>query len=195
MAIVYKVSALPVPPDNFTVNKFAALRLQALQTDPGSFGSTYEREITFTEEQWRARLSATESRMTRITLVAAIDQPYDNGAWVGTASVLAPSDLTFGALAPLREVGVRGDIYVLVGMWTMPEHRNRGVGKALVELAMKWIKARKQKSEDEEVNKWLALQVIEGNIVAKGMYSSVGFRTVPTKDTEGGHEWMIVPVR
>lgn len=189
MTTTYKVSALPVPPDNFSVNKFAALRLRALQTDPSSFGSTYEREIAFTEEQWRARLSAD----SRITLIASIEQPYDNGGWVATASVLAPSDLTFGALAPLRDVGVGGDIYVLVGMWTMPEHRKRGVGKALVELAMKWIRARARRSEDGR-NKWLALQVTEGNIVAREMYSSMGFRTVPTKDTEGVHEWMIIPV-
>ena len=160
MTTVYKVSALPVTPDPFTIQKFAALRLLALRTDPSSFGSTYEREIAFTEEQWRARLSA----KSHITFITSIDQPYDNGAWVATATILAPSDLTFGALAPLRDVGVGGDIYVLVGMWTMPEHRRRGVGKALIELAVKWIKMRGKKSEDV----WLALQV------AVEMYTSVG---------------------
>ena len=184
MTTVYKVSALPVTPDPFTIQKFVALRLLALRTDPSSFGSTYEREIAFTEEQWRARLSA----KSRITFIASIDQPYDNGIWVATATILAPSDLTFGALAPLRDVGVGGDIYVLVGMWTMPEHRRRGVGKALIELAVKWIKMRESKIEDV----WLALQVAQGNDVAVEMYTSVGFRTVATHDTEEG--WMIVPV-
>jgi hypothetical protein len=39
------------------VDRYKAFRLLALQTAPDMFGSTYEREIAFTNDEWLARLT------------------------------------------------------------------------------------------------------------------------------------------
>jgi len=36
--------------------EYKTIRLESLQDSPDSFGSTYEREISFSPEQWKSRL-------------------------------------------------------------------------------------------------------------------------------------------
>lgn len=50
----YLPVALPLTDEDLT--KYKTMRLLALQTDPRSFGSTYEREVQFSSEQWRGRI-------------------------------------------------------------------------------------------------------------------------------------------
>jgi len=35
---------------------FKTVRLHALQDSPSAFGSTYQREVNFSDEEWRARI-------------------------------------------------------------------------------------------------------------------------------------------
>lgn len=52
------------------MEKYKALRLHALKTDPKAFGSTYEREVAFEDEEWLKRLTNTDA----ITIVAVQDR-------------------------------------------------------------------------------------------------------------------------
>lgn len=103
-------------------DEWAALRdvrLAALGEAPYAFGSTYEREAAFGEEQWRGRLASRS-----VTFFAFAGEP--------------------GAGEPAGLAGVyeeAGDAD-LVSMWVRPAARGLGVGQALVEAAADWAKAR-----------------------------------------------------
>jgi len=95
------------------------VRLAALREAPSAFGSTYEREAPFTEEQWRGRLAA-----RAVNFFAFVEELADAG----------PAGLTavFEGDGPAE----------LVSMWVRPTARGRGVGEALVTAAADWAKAR-----------------------------------------------------
>jgi hypothetical protein len=55
------VDIIQIPRDDASirayVERYKAFRLLALQTAPEMFGSTYERELAFTDDVWHARLA------------------------------------------------------------------------------------------------------------------------------------------
>jgi len=125
----------------------------------------YEREIAFTEDQWRQRLDG----HNKVTFVAAIPDS-DDEPWVGTMSIVAPSEITFDYLAPVRNMDIGKDsyIYTLFGMWVRPEHRKRGLGKRLIEEGLEWI--RKDNVKGGNIRKVLVLQVKEENDAGWALY-------------------------
>jgi GNAT superfamily N-acetyltransferase len=95
---------LHVPhPDEWA--RWRAIRLRSLQQDPAAFGSTYEREVAYREDDWRQRLAS------RSSVLAELD-----GADVGAGAAFenAPGTL------------------MVVAMWTDPGARGRGVGRAVL---------------------------------------------------------------
>jgi GNAT superfamily N-acetyltransferase len=182
MVAAYEVRALPTPPTMNEIDRYIALRLLSLQTDPSSFESTYEREIAFTDDQWRQRLDA-HNKVTFVSSVADSDQK----SWVATMSILTPSEITFDALAPVRDiVGKDSYIYMLVGMWVRPEHRRRGLGERLIKQGFEWI--RKDNMKDSKADKLLALQVTEDNDGGWALYGKMGFELL--SKVEGKNKWM-----
>jgi GNAT superfamily N-acetyltransferase len=93
------------------------VRLAALQDAPRAFGSSYEREIAFTEDDWL-------SRITRGVSFFA----YTGG----------PSSAPVGIVGALES---RPRAAELVSMWVHPQARGRGVGGALVETVLQWARA------------------------------------------------------
>jgi GNAT superfamily N-acetyltransferase len=93
------------------------VRLAALSEAPYAFGSTYAREVAFTEEQWRARIL--NRGVTFFGFLADVTEPAGVGG-VYTGDGVAD----------------------LVSMWVRPSARGRGVGEALVEAAAAWAKTR-----------------------------------------------------
>jgi GNAT superfamily N-acetyltransferase len=93
------------------------VRLAALKEAPSAFGSTYTREASFTEEQWRGRINARSA--TFFANAAEDTEP------AGLAGVYA-------------EDGVAD----LVSMWIRPSARGQGAGAALIGAAADWAKAR-----------------------------------------------------
>lgn len=63
-------------------------------------------------------------------------------------------------------------------LYVVPEHRRRGVGKALMEYAQTWARARGDKQ--------IGLQVFSSNIPALNLYNQLGFQTQSL--------WMIKPL-
>lgn len=45
------------------VEAYRTIRLEALQADPGAFGSTYEREAEFDTQDWLDRLTGRRERV------------------------------------------------------------------------------------------------------------------------------------
>lgn len=63
-------------------------------------------------------------------------------------------------------------------LYVVPEHRRRGVGKALMEYAQTWARARGDKQ--------IGLQVFSSNTPALNLYNKLGFQTQSL--------WMIKPL-
>ena len=122
------------------------LRLHALQDVPSAFGSTYEREATFGDDEWERRL-ATEH----------------NSLFLATDGAGQPIGLAGGVRA-----GPNARAGDLVAMWVDPVARGTGIAGELVEAVVDW-------AERSGVTQ-LTLHVTDGNGRAEALYRRHGFR-------------------
>jgi RimJ/RimL family protein N-acetyltransferase len=127
----------------------AQLRLAALGDSPSAFGSTYEAEAAYSDEEWSNRALQGATSDDSATFLA-----LDNNVLVGFVSVYRPE----------RE----RNWMELVSMWTAPVARRRGVGRALVSAVLDWAAA----IGATRVELW----VTRGNHAAFALYESEGFR-------------------
>ncbi|KAG8214401.1 hypothetical protein J3R82DRAFT_9394 [Butyriboletus roseoflavus] len=91
----------PVSPSQLAAYK--TLRLASLQVDPQAFSSTYAREVAFSEDFWRQRL---ESPFKQTLVASVLEDAGETGEWIGTASIVGPSDMPPSILALFSEAGV-----------------------------------------------------------------------------------------
>ena len=92
---------------------FREVRLAALRDAPYAFGSTYERERTADENNWRERLA------NRAQFAAELE-----GEIVGTVGGIASDDTSAA----------------LISMWVAPRARGKGAGARLVDAVLDWAK-------------------------------------------------------
>jgi ribosomal protein S18 acetylase RimI-like enzyme len=95
------------------------LRLQALQTDPIAFGSAYEEEENFPEEEW-------QRRMKNAIFALSDDRP------VGTITYVFSNRVKSKHIARI------------FAFYVEPNYRNRGIGKKLLERALELIRENKE---------------------------------------------------
>ena len=93
------------------------VRLAALREAPSAFGSTYAREASFTEQQWRGRIN--DRSVTFFAYLPENPEP-----------------------AGLAGVYVADGVANVVSMWVRPSARGNGVGEALIGATADWAKAR-----------------------------------------------------
>jgi len=134
-----------ITPDKIAL--FKSVRLRALQDAPWAFGSTYQHEVNFTDDDWRARIERC------------------NGV-NGAGFMAMDGDVPCGIAACLIDQASdsRGE---LVSIWTAPTHRHRGIGALLVTSAIDWGRSRKLRV--------LRLMVTETNASAIRLYERLGF--------------------
>ncbi|HMG29708.1 MAG TPA: GNAT family N-acetyltransferase [Jiangellaceae bacterium] len=89
------------------------LRLRALLDAPAAYGSTYESQLSRTEQQWRDRLDPSKG----LSCISMLDDRA-----VGMAAGHPEGDGLVG----------------LISMWVSPEARGRGVGDGLVDEVVRW---------------------------------------------------------
>lgn len=137
-----------VAPDDWQLQR--AVRLAMLLDQPSAYGSTFERELAMTEQDWRERLA------------------------IGTAWLAMDGALPLGAvkLMPPRSDGPDGsvatpDTHSLVGMWVSAHARGRGVADALVDAVVAQARALGLRR--------VTLDVEAGNARAIGFYERYGF--------------------
>jgi GNAT superfamily N-acetyltransferase len=135
------------------------LRLSALSDAPSAFGSTYEQEAGFADDEWSARAARGSAGSLRATFFA-----IEDNAAVGIAGAYReePDDVVLD----------------LVSMWTSPTVRRRGVGQLLVRRVLEFAAATGAHTVD--------LWVTEGNEPAEQLYLAMGF--VDTDDVQP-HPW------
>jgi ribosomal protein S18 acetylase RimI-like enzyme len=129
------------------VAAFKEVRLRALQDTPSAFGSTYAQEIELRDADWAGR-AARWNGERGIGFIA-----MDGSIACGIAgSFLDEADPTRAHL---------------ISMWTAPTHRQRGVGRLLVEEIAAWARRRGASQ--------LLLMVTSSNLPAMIFYQRLGF--------------------
>jgi ribosomal protein S18 acetylase RimI-like enzyme len=123
------------------------LRLRALRTDPGAFGSTAEREERCSEAEWRQRTDALAT-----SSAAAMFVVEERGVLLGCTGLH----------------GDGGGAMTVVSVWIAPAWRGLGLAGRLMEAAASW--ARGQGASH------LTLLVIADNEAARRTYVRAGFR-------------------
>jgi GNAT superfamily N-acetyltransferase len=91
------------------------LRLEALTHDPAAFGSTYERELARTADDWRRWLSP------------------------GVVFLLEDASGPHGLVAAAHDP-VEPAVVQLMAMWVRPEERGAGAAGALVDAVVEWAR-------------------------------------------------------
>jgi ribosomal protein S18 acetylase RimI-like enzyme len=129
---------------------YRALRLEALQTNPEAFGSSYEDEEARPLSATAERLRAQQTPGT-FTLGA-----LENGALIGTVTVVRDQG---------RKMRHRANVYA---MYVTPAARGRGVGRALLAEAIR--RARAVPGLEQ-----LHLAVVSSNTTARALYDALGF--------------------
>src|SRR5580692_5019222 len=119
---IYARISVPIETDmQFTVRRgeigdegvLRALRLGALRDSPEAFGSTYERELARTKEDWRRWLAP------------------------GVTFLLEASGEACGLVAGVRDSRDASVVH-LMAMWVHPDHRGSGAANALVSSVKAW---------------------------------------------------------
>lgn len=142
------MSTIQILPVNLDVlNEFKTTRLAALKDTPLAFGSTFARESTFTEDEWKSRIARGDGKLGVNFLAWENDKPC-------------------GIVAGFFEDESAGVVH-LVSMWVAPSHRRRGVGVMLVNEVIGW--ARQQRADR------VRLLVTEINHSAIQFYERIGF--------------------
>jgi len=140
------------------IELFKTARLQALRDSPSAFGSTWQREANFSDEEWRARIDH-----------------WDGEAGVGFLAL--DNDVPCGIAGALVDPSDRNQAQ-LVSMWTAPSHRRQGVGTLLIDAIGAWMRSRDVSA--------LVLMVTSTNDPAIRFYERLGFamtgRTEPYRN-------------
>jgi GNAT superfamily N-acetyltransferase len=133
------ISVRRIRPDDAAL--LERVRLAALLDTPSAFGSTHAAESGRPVAEWEARAAAGAKGHDRVTFFAL------------------DGDDVVGLVGGYREDGVTH----LVSMWTDPEARRTGVGRALVQAVLDWA--------EDDVHLW----VTRGNDAAHALYERMGF--------------------
>jgi len=204
MAHNISICSIPKPVSEDHVTRYAHLRLAALKTNPEAFGSTFAGESAFSREQWCQRVD-NPARTTFFATCApsatadaslerdALGSYRNESNWIGTLSLLGP-EMLCGVPFPAKiaEVELDGDteIYMLTGMWVDPEFRKKGVGRQLIEQAVKHMEGGQDREGKDRRKIFLLLEVTGANFEAQRLYESQGFVVEPGE----GKRWMALSI-
>lgn len=97
---------------------FKAIRLHALKTEAGKFGSNFALENGFSDQQWKDKLS---------TPVAAFFGLFDAGKLVGITG------------AARQDYNSQSTTAILIASYLYPEYRRQGHSKKFYEARLAWI--------------------------------------------------------
>ena len=127
---------------------YKALRLRSLHDSPDSFGSSYESEAAYPDEEWMSRLDPQGRAHNALPLVAELDGQASGLAW---GLIHEPESRT-------------AHVYQ---MWVAPEARGLGIGHALLNHIIAW-------AEEAQLDR-VVLSVTTTNPAAVALYLSSGF--------------------
>ncbi|KAL4816680.1 hypothetical protein BDW67DRAFT_190705 [Aspergillus spinulosporus] len=196
-----------------------ALRLAALQRSPEAFTSTYAREAQFDDKTWTSRVLnplatifiALSPDITTENIGARLDDDENmlmKRAWLGQLTLMGPvfpindekatrapwelfKHIDFEQAA--RDAAFIPDgsnvVYILFGMYVLPEERGVGNGQRLLEAGIRTVH---KESMAKKVNATVIILVARENEKAKRLYERVGFLAwEEVVDIEGEAHWAL----
>jgi ribosomal protein S18 acetylase RimI-like enzyme len=138
------------------------VRLRALATDPQSFGSTYEREAAYADEQWQECCRG-DAEGDEMTTLLALD-----------------GEQAIGIVAGARDDD-DADVYAVFAMWVDPKVRGTGVGRRLLGELEEWMRTAGATT--------VHLSVTNQADAAQALYERAGYErdgtSSPSRHTEG----------
>lgn len=194
--------ALPL---NSVAQAFRDIRLQALQTDPASFSSSFTTESEQPPSFWTERLQNPQAKTFALIHKASGAQRYQHSEfallrpWLGILVLLGPKIVDNEAydndsswktvltekhaineqfqLLKIEASSVKIALaYHIVSVYVAPEFRGKGLAKMLMSSALAAIK---QDLGDERFDKAICtVDVTDGALAARKTYQGVGFVTV-----------------
>ena len=138
------------------------LRLRALSESPDAFGSTYEREVVLTDDDWRNRLADGATSPNELPLLALADD--------------APAGLAWGRIADEKP-----DVAHIYSVWIAAEHRDRWLGRVLIRTVIDWARTRGMRL--------VQLDVTASNAAGVRFYRRLGFVEVGEPRFMRGELW------
>lgn len=148
-----EVEIRPIRADEW--RELRRLRLEALRTVPLAYGSTYEREAAFTDDDWQRRAVRSGEAGDEITVVATV-----RDRWIAMARGSASHDDP-------------ADAY-LTAVYVDAAWRGRGIARGVSARVVDWARERRFAR--------VLLHVADWNDAARRTYASLGF--VATGATE-----------
>ncbi len=149
---------ITLPPERWRDAK--QLRLEALQTEPTAFASSYDDELAFPDEVWIARSNSACERDGNMAFFAEVD-----GELVGMAGA------HWSSKAKLRHVA---QVY---GVYTAPAQRGKGVALRLMRRLLAELRSMGQIEK-------ASLMVYTEALAAIRLYEKLGFAIVGTAQRE-----------
>ncbi|KAI2852209.1 hypothetical protein CBS11350_687 [Aspergillus niger] len=162
--------------------KYKQLRLQALSVAPTSFSSTYEIESSLPDTEWIDRVS---ENGREIFICAA--KPTQNNqpnsqileqttTWVGQLTLRGPlsrEDFILPEESGKKKPtgGKNQELWQMLSLFTLPDHRGRGLGKRLCQEALSYLASYK----DSPRELWVRLMVKPENHATVSLYRGLGF--------------------
>jgi ribosomal protein S18 acetylase RimI-like enzyme len=142
------------------------VRLRALLDSPGSFGSTYEREVAFDDAIWMERSAKGEASVSQATWVAHEGTEFRLDGQLGGKSADESVREFCGMVTVIETTGAEANLE-LVGMWVDPTHRGTGLASKLVRTAIDHART----IGCGQLRLWVA----EPNVRAQRLYLRHGF--------------------
>ncbi|MEH1812058.1 MAG: GNAT family N-acetyltransferase [Nostoc sp.] len=138
----------------YDAEDYRQIRLEALDKNPDSFGTTYQEEVIKTIEQFRDRI------------------PVDNNNFI--LGCFEDKNL-IGIVAFHQESRIKlWHKAYLSSMYVQQEYREKGVGKLLLNELIE----RPKSINEVEI---LLLDIVKKNVLAKALYLSLGFQIYGTE--------------
>ncbi|PHM10824.1 GNAT family N-acetyltransferase [Nostoc sp. 'Peltigera malacea cyanobiont' DB3992] len=138
----------------YDVEDYRQIRLEALDKNPDSFGTTYQEEVIKTIEQFRDRI------------------PVDNNNFI----LGCFEDKYLIAIVAFNQesrIKLRHKAYIS-SMYVKQQYRGKGVGKLLLNELIERAKA----INEVQI---LLLEIVKNNVLAKPLYLSLGFQIYGTE--------------
>jgi ribosomal protein S18 acetylase RimI-like enzyme len=151
------IELVQLTPDDWQA--YRALRLEALQTEPQAFGSTYASNIQHPESFWRGRLE---------------EAAAGEKSWLLFAR---RGDQLVGMIGAYASDGPA--VVNVISMYVQPAHRGQGISKQLMNALMR---ALHQHGQFERAR----LEVNTEQAAAQKLYTSFGFQVVASEYTMAG---------
>ncbi|MEH1859919.1 MAG: GNAT family N-acetyltransferase [Nostoc sp.] len=138
----------------YDAEDYRQIRLEALEKNPDSFGTTYQEEVIKTIEQFRDRI------------------PVDNNNFI--LGCFEDKNL-IGIVAFHQESRIKLQHKAYISsMYVQQEYRGKGIGKILLNELIERAKA----INAVEI---LLLDIVKNNVLAKALYLSLGFQIYGTE--------------